>query len=107
MDIKGRWGFSRNCCNRSVALMRSGHTPGKLLAKNSARLLPGSRERDSKQAEGANRVQVKDLSLDGMAMNMKELPGHICKWLGEMAKDESEVRGSMWNSHQRASMYSC
>ena len=44
---------------------------------------------------GAKKVQVKDLSSEGIAMNMKEPPGQMCRWLGSMAKDESKDLGAI------------
>ena len=86
--------------------IRSGQTPGKFWAKNVRREGAGSLEREEKWEEGAKRVQVKDLSAEGMAMNMKEPPGQMCKWFGEMAKVPSAV-GAMRNSHHSVSMYDC
>ena len=40
----------------------------------------------AKWADGANKVQVKERSTLGMAMNIDEPAGQIWRWLGEMAK---------------------
>ena len=48
---------------------------------------------------------MKDLSREGMAMNIREPAGQMWRRLGWMTKDESEV-GSMRNSHHKVSMYS-
>ncbi len=56
-----------------------------------------------KWVEGAKRVQVKEWSGEGIAMNMKEPAGQMCRWWGEMAKVELGW-GAMRNSHQRVSM---
>ena len=52
-------------------------------------------------------MQVNDLSREGMAINMKEPPGHMWRWFGSMAKEESEDLGGIQNSHHKVSMYSC
>lgn len=69
--------------------MSSGQTPGKLSEKDFGRSSRGDLARDSKYDEGANRVHTKDLSSEGIAMNMNDPPGHMCKWFGEVAYDES------------------
>ncbi len=81
-------------------------TPGKYSLKNFGRFSGGSEESVAKWTAGAKSVQVKDLSREGMAMNMKEPAGQMCRWLGEIAKSEEAV-GWMRNSHQSVSMYSC
>ena len=79
MDIRGRWGFSVYCFCRSDVDIRSGQTPGKFAWKNLASFCSGFSDIDLKQLAGANRVQVNDLSSEGIAMNMKEPPGQICR----------------------------
>ena len=59
--------------------MRSGVTPGKWVLKNSGNFVFESEEMLSKWVLEAKRVQVKDLSSEGMAMNMKEPAGHMCR----------------------------
>ena len=44
----------------------------------------------AKCSEGAKSVHVKDLSSEGIAMNIKEPPGQMCKWFGEIAKSVFE-----------------
>jgi len=66
-----------------------------------------------KCVDGMKSVQVKDPSKLAMAMNMKSLPGQMCRWFGSMRNLEfgsslgSTGLASMWNSHHRVSMYSC
>ena len=114
MLMRGRCGLLVNWSRRSDGEMSSGLTPGKLVAKKVGRAVLGEDSREEKVEEGAKRVQVKERSSEGMAMNMKEPPGQMCKWFGEMAKvgegSEREAgggTGGIWNSHQRVSMYSC
>ena len=95
------------CFWRSDWEISSGQTPGKFLWKNLTSFCSGFSDMELKWLAGANRVQVNDLSSDGIAINMKEPPGQICRWFGSMAKDESEDLGGMWNSHHNVSMYSC
>lgn len=82
-------------------------TPGKWLSKNWGRLDAGSLDKESKWSAEAKRVQVKEPSDEGMAMNMTESAGQMWRWLGSMAKPPFSVVGRMWNSHQSLSMYSC
>ena len=105
MVMSGRWGFLVNWVMRSEGSMSSGDTPGKLAAKKLGSSVFGSWERVSNVDCGAKSVHVKDLSRDGIAMNMKCVPGQMWRWFGDMAK--SELLGWMWNSHHRVSMYSC
>ncbi len=107
MDMRGRWGLSRNCVCKSDGEISSGQTPGKFLWKNFMSFCEGFSDMELKWLAGAKRVQVKDLSREGIAMNMKEPPGQMCRWFGSMAKEESDRFGAMWNSHHRVSMYSC
>src|SRR4051812_13691427 len=78
MEIKGRCGFVTNCAVISSAEMRSGMTPGKWMLKTSA-MEEGLEVRESKSADGMNRVEVNDLSVLGMAMNIMDPPGHMCR----------------------------
>ncbi len=77
MEMRGKCGFSRNCLCRSSGEMRSGQMPGKFCWKKGRRSVSGDAEREEKYDEGAKSVQVKDLSSEGMAMNMKEPPGQM------------------------------
>ena len=77
--MRGRWGFSWNCLKRSEGGMRSGETPGKYLWKNFGSFCSGFSDMELKWLAGAKSVQVKDLSNDGMAMNMKEPAGQMCR----------------------------
>ena len=66
-----------------------------------------------KSEEGMKSVQVKDPSKLAIAMNIKSLPGQMWRWLGSMRNlDSGSSLGctcfaSIWNSHQRVSIYSC
>lgn len=46
---------------------------------------------EAKWLAGAKSVQVNDWSSEGMAMNMEEPPGHMCRWFGSMANAEPET----------------
>ena len=107
MLMSGRCGFSENWATRSGVVMRSGHRPGKCSSKKGGSDVSGEADREAKVAEGANRVHVKERSSDGIAMNMKDVPGQMWRWCWDMANEESAARGGMWNSHQSVSMYSC
>lgn len=86
--------------------MRSGQTPGKFCSKKRRRVVVGAAASSAKQVEGAKRVQVKDLSSEGIAMNMNSPPGQMCRWFEDILK--SPVRdGGIWNSHHSVSIYSC
>jgi len=56
--------------------------------------------------DGAKRVHVKDLSRDGMAMNMNSPPGQMWRWFGDILKSPLGD-GGIRNSHHKVSMYSC
>lgn len=52
----------------------------------------------------------------GMAINIKSLPGQMCRWFGDMrnlalgspfSSSSLTARGGRWNSHHSVSMYSC
>lgn len=85
--------------------MRLSATPGKCLLKKEMSV-SGLASRVAKCEAGRKRVDVKDLSRDGMAMNIKSPAGQIWRWLGEIWKSPVEL-GAMWNSHHIVSMYSC
>lgn len=76
MDIRGRCGFDLNWFKRACGLMRSGNTPGKFIVKKVSSVAE-SEERWVKREGGANKVQVNDLSREGIAMNMNEPPGQM------------------------------
>lgn len=78
MDIKGRCGFELNWFRRACGVMRSGKTPGKFLMKKVSSVV-GLEERWVKREGGANKVQVNDLSREGIAINMNEPPGQMCR----------------------------
>lgn len=78
MDIRGRCGFELNWFKRACELMRSGKTPGKFIVKKVSSV-EVSEERWVKREGGANKVQVNDLSREGIAMNMNEPPGQMCR----------------------------
>lgn len=105
MFISGKCGFDENCSMRSDSLMSSGETPGKCSAKKDGTEVEGLLARRLNVEEGAKSVHVKERSREGIAMNMKEEPGQMCRWCGEMAKSPLGAAG-MWNSHQSVSMYS-
>ena len=111
MLINGRCGLEVNWAMRLVVEISFGETPGKLVEKNSGRRVSGSWDSSSKVDCGAKSVQVNEWSREGMAMNIKRVPGQMCRWLGDRAKVSSEVAdansGGMWNSHHCVSMYSC
>lgn len=77
MLMSGRWGFSSYCLRRSDSLIKD-VTPGKLVSKKGIKE-DGSADKEAKCEAGRKRVQVKDLSRDGIAMNMYSLPGQMCR----------------------------
>lgn len=68
-----------NWASRLFVGMSSGQTPGKFSAKNDSSSVAEDPERQAKQDVEANRVHVNDLSIDGIAINMKERPGQMCR----------------------------
>jgi hypothetical protein len=68
--------------------MRFGETPGKFSRKKveTASSGLGAEERALNVESGAKRVQVKDLSVLGIAMNILSELGQMCRWLGEVRK---------------------
>ena len=80
MEMRGRWGEDVNWAIRSFGGMRAGVTPGKWWWKNWGRRRAGLVRRVVKWEEGAKRVQVKEWSGEGIAMNMKEPAGQMCRW---------------------------
>ena len=88
--------------------------PGKLWRKN-VEMVSGWLSSAAKVDAGAKRVQVKDLSREGIAMNILSELGQMWRWFGLVAKpslDEGDVRcegkegvaGGMVNSHQSVSI---
>lgn len=83
------------------------------MSKNGMRLVLEEYARLWNSEEGMKSVHVKDPSKLAMAMNIKSFPGQICRWFGSIRNLDSGSSpgrtsfGSMWNSHQRVSMYSC
>lgn len=104
MLMSGRCGLAVYWSWRSEDVIRVSAMPGKFSLKNGTRA-DGSASRVAKWWAGIKSVQVKDLSRDGMAMNMYSPPGQIWRWFGEILKSLASV-GEMWNSHQRVSIYS-
>lgn len=127
MLIRGRWGLLLNEDIRSEGWIRE-VTPGKCLSKKMG-TESGSFSKAEKWPASKKRVQVNDpsyrlLAMDtiqqegritklGIAMNINSWPGQICKWWGDIRYFESGSSvvpiflGWIWNSHQRALIYSC
>ena len=79
MLMRGRCGFSENCLIKSSFVINSGDTPGNFWSKNDGSDDSGSLFKEANVDEGAKSVHVKEWSSEGMAINMKELPGQMCK----------------------------
>lgn len=80
MDMSGKWGLDVNCFIRSCSGMRAGVTPGKWVLKNWGSKEEGFLVRVSKCEEGAKSVHVKEWSREGIAMNIMEPAGQMCRW---------------------------
>lgn len=78
MDINGRCGFCLKLAMRAEGGMKD-VTPGKWVLKNSG-MVSGLDSRVEKCEEGRKSVQVKEPSREGMAMNMNDWPGQMCRW---------------------------
>ena len=89
--MSGKWGLDVNWLIKSCSGIRAGVAPGKWVLKNWGRRRDGLLARVSKCEEGAKSVQVKEWSSDGIAMNIMEPAGQMCRWWGEMAKAELEL----------------
>lgn len=110
MLISGKWGLFMNWEWSAWGEIRVGTTAGNLLVKRSTRPEVEGGEfcfvRLLKRAVEPKRVQVKDLSSEGMAINIESPAGQMCRWFGEIRKSFS-AEGGIVNSHHNVSMYSC